>query len=115
MKNLKRPKAISAAYFDGISRADEWLERGEKPLPFASSAAWRKHCFAAAVRKYAKQPESPALLAEWEHGFDSTLKQFRKTDQIETTIQVKNKDRLVITPEVKIAKFLESESTSRDR
>ena len=74
MKNLARPKAIIAAHFDGISRANEWLDRADNPLPFASASEWRTHWRRIAVRKYQKQPELQALLAEWEHGFDSTLK-----------------------------------------
>ena len=76
MKNLTRPKAVIAAHFDGINRANDWLDRPENLAPCASSEEYRAHCHAIAARKYESQSQSksPALLAEWEYGFDSTLK-----------------------------------------
>ncbi|MET3134765.1 hypothetical protein AAKU55_005067 [Oxalobacteraceae bacterium GrIS 1.11] len=71
-----KPMAIMDAFSDGCDRANEWLDRDDKPLspPFATHAAWRTHCYADTVRKYENKAESLQLVAEWERGFDATLR-----------------------------------------
>jgi len=77
MKRLKKPMAIHSAGSGGSIQADKWLNRAEVPLPplLMDRAAWRAHCYADAVKRYEVRPEFLILLAEWERGFDQTVRE----------------------------------------
>jgi hypothetical protein len=70
----KRPMAIIMAHSEGMSSADEWLDRSaDTKVTTIPAADWRARAFADFVQKHQNRRDLFQLLGEWERGFDVRL------------------------------------------